>query len=179
MRAWLRGWSGIFELLDFFPGFPSSAYRVNILATVPATSAPPFGWLTSARHGPLMHRLIVHDPDILSGRWHVAGTQIAIADICLDHRDAQPVDGEPYQYRDLTSAEIQHALDWEFPAVRETHTSMLLAMLTVHCECGEDTHQTVSEWPVLDIDCVCGRIWGVKVIVVPKQHPEGVHQLFG
>ena len=119
----------------------------------------------------MAQRLIVHDPDILSGRWHIAGTQIAIAEICLDHRDTQPRDGEPYEYRGLSSEEIQSALEFNFPAVRETHTSMLLAMLTIHCECGEDTHQTLSGWPELDIDCVCGRVWSVHVTVAPKEQP--------
>ena len=125
----------------------------------------------------MLQRSIVHEPTILSGRWRIAGTQIAIAEICLDHRDAQPLDGEPYQYRGLSSAEIQAALDFDFPAIRENQTSMLLAMLTVHCECGEDTHQTLSGWPELDIDCVCGRVWSVQVTVAPKQRPSALQRV--
>ena len=120
----------------------------------------------------MMQRSIVHDPTILSGRWRIAGTQIAVAEICLDYRDAQPRDAEPYQYQGLSSAEIRAALEFDFPAIREAHTSTLLAMLTVHCACGEETHQTLTGWPELDIDCVCGRTWSVQVTVVPKQQPK-------
>jgi uncharacterized protein (DUF433 family) len=118
----------------------------------------------------MLQRSIIHDPTILSGRWHIAGTQIAVAEVCLDYRDTQPVDSNPYHYNGLTRAEIQSALDFSFPAIRETHTSMVLAMLTIHCECGEDTHQTLTGWPELDIDCVCGRVWSVQLTVVPKNH---------
>jgi hypothetical protein len=49
--------------------------------------------------------------------------------------------------------------------------------LTIHCECGEDTHQTLSGWPELDIDCVCGRVWSVQLTVAPKWRPDALQRV--
>ena len=84
-------------------------------------------------------RPIVRDSNMLSGRWRIDGTEIAIAAIGQDY--AQGMEELKRQYRSahLTDEEIQAALAFEFPAVREPDVEIPLSPLTVHCECGEDT----------------------------------------
>lgn len=111
-------------------------------------------------------RPIVRDPNILSGRWRIDGTEIAIAAIRQIY--AHGMDDIKRQYRSahLTDEEIQAALAFEFPAVREPDVEIHLSSLTVHCECGEDTPQAAGAGNQMQmITCVCGRRWRVSLHV--------------
>ena len=110
-------------------------------------------------------RAIVRDAAILDGRWHIAGTRIAIAEIVLQFQASGTARADGYLYPRLTAAETHSAIAFEFPAIRQVATSVQLAAVTVHCECGEDIHQTLTGWPELDIACICGRVWDVGLQV--------------
>jgi uncharacterized protein (DUF433 family) len=121
-------------------------------------------------------RAIDHDPDVLFNRWHFVGTEIPVAEVILDFQSENDRSSEIYQFLDLTSDEIQAALSFAFPATRTVSVSSALMVMTVACECGEDTHRTMTEDWTGDVECVCGRIWSVVLTLVPKtgKHP-GVH----
>ena len=111
-------------------------------------------------------RPIVRDPNILVGWWRIDGTEIAIAAIRPDYAQGMDDIKRQYRFAHLTDEEIQAALVFEFPAVREPDVKIHLSSLTVHCECGEDTPQAAGAGnQVQMITCVCGRRWRVSLHV--------------
>ena len=107
-------------------------------------------------------RTIIRDPAILGGRWHFADTAIAVAEVRLDHADYTGV-ADAYQYGTLSAEEISAALGFVFPVIRSVGLSMIYAGFTLECECGEDTHWTLTGDPSIEIPCVCGRLWRVDL----------------
>jgi uncharacterized protein (DUF433 family) len=111
-----------------------------------------------------MSRNIVRDNNVLSGRWRFEGTTIPIAAIRSDYQFGRRETKKQYAFMDLTDEEIDAALAFEFPLIRELQTVVEYASLTVNCVCGEDTHQA-AVWPVFEIvDCICDRHWRVSVL---------------
>jgi hypothetical protein len=101
---------------------------------------------------------------VLQGRWRFEGTEVAIADI---RRDFEIGDGplmEPYRRRGISEDDIQAALSFDFPAIRNGRVEVDQSFITVHCVCGEDTRQTIA-WPEMTVRCVCSRLWKVAVAV--------------
>ena len=105
-------------------------------------------------------RTIIRDPAILGGRWHFAGTPIAVAAVRLDHADYTGA-ADAYQYATLSAEEIGAALGFDFPVIRSVGLAMIYAGFTLECECGEDTHWTLTGDASIEIPCVCGRLWRV------------------
>lgn len=81
-------------------------------------------------------RAIVRDPDTHAGRWRFDGTTIFIDE---PHRDCQ-CRGEAirlsYQKLGPTHDEIDAALTFVFPGVREPAVAIEYIGLMVHCACG-------------------------------------------
>ena len=120
-------------------------------------------------------RQIVRDPDILSGRWRIDGTQIPIAAIRQD-RDLSILEiKRQYRAFNLTDDEIRAALDFDFPPVREPGVEIHLSSVTVHCECGEDT-ALAAMGPDMQAECVCGRRWRVSLAVNRSPPPSDVQR---
>ena len=108
-------------------------------------------------------RTIVSNPDILGGRWHFEGTSIPVAAVRTDYAQGGADLTSSYHFMDLTNDEIQNALAFNFPAIRESLMETLYASVLMHCECGEDTPQATT-WPTeTQVDCACGRTWLVEV----------------
>jgi uncharacterized protein (DUF433 family) len=107
-------------------------------------------------------REIVHDPNVMGGRWHFSGTGVAIAAVRQDHKSLSERDGS-YRYMNLTDEEIARALAFDFPAVRSSELDVQYASVTMHCVCGEDTPHATT-WPgEIQVECPCGRVWLVTV----------------
>jgi uncharacterized protein (DUF433 family) len=108
-------------------------------------------------------RTIVRDPSILDGRWHFDGTTIAVATVRLDHANGGAERDGSYRFMDLTDDEIENALAFDFPSIRESSMDTLYASVVMHCECGEDTSQAMT-WPTeSQLLCQCGRTWLIEV----------------
>lgn len=123
-------------------------------------------------------RPIVRTLDTLSGRWRIDGTQIAIAAIRQDHRLGMSDIGQQYRDANLTEEEIEAALAFEFPAIRETEVEHYLSSIIVHCECGENTPSAASSLDVL-VECVCGRLWRVSMTIERVIEPGGPESITG
>lgn len=108
-------------------------------------------------------RAIIRDAAILGGRWHLAGSQIAIAEIRLDHA-ARGADVN-YVYPDVTADELAAALAWDFPPIRDAAFSLLTGVAVIACVCGEDT--TVAGMLEEPVRCVCGRSWHLRILLEP------------
>ena len=108
-----------------------------------------------------MLRRIIHDPLVLAGRWHIAGTEIAVGEVRLDHAARGSRRG--YAYPGLSAEELAACLAFAFPATRESSVAMLAGVIVISCACGEDTSAT----GVLDdpIPCVCGRVWRSRLLL--------------
>jgi len=118
-------------------------------------------------------RPIVRDADLLAGRWRFEGTQTAVAEVCLQPA-AGGEGGRQHQFAGLTNEDIGSALEFAFPAIRQTDIAVEYASIVVACECGEDTHK-VAVWPVdQTIDCVCRRRWRISVTPIREQDPVDV-----
>jgi uncharacterized protein (DUF433 family) len=114
-------------------------------------------------------RAIIRDPDILDGRWHFAGTSIAVADVVRDHEAAPTGVVETYRFAGLTGAEVQVALLFAFPAVRGVGVSLEYGSVRVDCVCGEHTQKT-GVWPLIaEVECPCRRTWRVTVEPAGKE----------
>jgi uncharacterized protein (DUF433 family) len=123
----------------------------------------------------MKERPIVRDPDILSGRWRIDGTQITVAAIREDRELGIPEIRRHYRGAYLTEAEIRAALNFEFPPVREPGVDIYLSSVTVRCECGEDT-PLATTGPDMRIECVCGRQWRVSLSVNRSPAPSDVQR---
>lgn len=113
------------------------------------------------------HRSIVSNPAVLSGRWRLDGTSIAVGEIRLDFA-AWAGNPARYRYPGISAAEQAAVLAFDFPAVREPNMSVVYSGLVIACSCGEDTSVTALQIlePVL---CVCGRIWRVRIMLEPMR----------
>ena len=108
-------------------------------------------------------RDIVRDPNLLGGRWHFGGTNIAVAALRLDHRHNHLTNHASYRFMNLSMDEIASALTFDFPAIRESVLDVQYASVLMHCECGEQTSHATT-WPdQIEFDCACGRTWLVEV----------------
>lgn len=108
-------------------------------------------------------RAIVRDPEILGGRWRFEGTSIAIASIRADFLATRAELDEQYYFAGLTDEDIEAALAFDFPEIRDVRIQMEYAAVTVSCTCGEDIHHA-GAWPVVEvIDCLCARKWRVSI----------------
>jgi hypothetical protein len=118
-------------------------------------------------------RSIVRNDNVLSGRWVLDGTEIAIAAILADYKLGREACLETYASSFLTEDELDAIIAFEFPAIRDVAVRVEHYSVTIHCECGEDT--TVAEiWPTGHVECICGRVWDV---VVTARLREEVHEL--
>ena len=119
-------------------------------------------------------RPIIRDPLILDGRWHLEGTKIAVAAIQRDARLGRK-ELQQYALAGLTEAEIESALSFQFPVVRDLSAAVEFASLTVACVCGEDTHVASIVMSGMSVDCICGRIWQVRIMpeAVIGPRPDG------
>jgi uncharacterized protein (DUF433 family) len=113
-------------------------------------------------------RPIVRKSDVLDGRWHFESTTIGVADVVADYMASRDgFSSETYVYAGLSQDEIAAALEFKFPATRETTVQVEYASLTVHCECGEDTPAT-GVWPmVAEVECPCRRRWRITIEPAP------------
>ncbi|MDQ2682834.1 MAG: DUF433 domain-containing protein [Chloroflexota bacterium] len=113
-------------------------------------------------------RPIVRHPEVMEGRWHFEGTDIAIADIVRSYLFGFTNTAQAFQFCDLTREEIAAALAFDFPAIQEEAIELRPAMLVAHCVCGEVT-TTITSGDDTDaaISCVCGRRWSVQLVVTP------------
>ena len=107
-------------------------------------------------------RAIIRDDTIVSGRWHFEGTAIPIGAMRL-HRKAYIGPADHYSYLDLTPDEIAAGLTFDFPPIRDLAVQMVYAGFTLLCECGEETHQTMSGFAQVEVECICGRQWLVNL----------------
>lgn len=111
----------------------------------------------------MTRRAIIRHPRLLSGRWHFEGTTIPIATLLADFQYGKEEALEQYQFMELTAEEIEAAIAFAFPAVREASVGVHYAALVLSCECGEDVHSTAA-WPNVErIRCLCGRRWRVPL----------------
>jgi hypothetical protein len=110
----------------------------------------------------------VRKSDVLDGRWHFESTTIGVADVVADYMASRDgFSSETYVYAGLSQDEIAAALEFKFPATRETTVQVEYASLTVHCECGEDTPAT-GVWPmVAEVECPCRRRWRITIEPAP------------
>jgi uncharacterized protein (DUF433 family) len=112
---------------------------------------------------PHLARTIIRDPYQLSGRWHLAGTKFAVAEIRLDHAARGTEDG--YRFPGVTAAELTNCLAFVFPPIRESRVALTVGTAVVACACGEDTPVIGS---LLEpVACVCGRKWRISLILEP------------
>src|SRR5688500_3640223 len=108
-------------------------------------------------------RAIVRDPEVLGGRWRLAGTLVPIADV----RRQAGIGTEKLKQRfgaiDLTDQEIDAIMAFEFPALRDPAVSVHTTTMTVYCPCGEATD--IPRGETVKSDCVCGRLWRVSATI--------------
>jgi hypothetical protein len=114
-------------------------------------------------------RTIVRDPTVLDGRWHFAGTTIAVAEVraVLASTQSVPATMRTFQRAGLSDAEVQAAQEFMFPEVRALTTTVDLLSMTVHCVCGEDTPGTTLGAGTTVIACPCNRRWRVTIEAEP------------
>jgi hypothetical protein len=70
-----------------------------------------------------------------------------------------------YRELGLSEAELDAAMAFSFPAVREVGAIVQGVTVEIHCVCGE-RRIAVGLPPNLELDaCICGRVWRVPVQV--------------
>ena len=116
-------------------------------------------------------RPIVRDPEILSGRWRLAGTMLPIAEIRLQGHMGREALKQRYVAIDLTDEEIEAILAFEFPAIRDPAVSVHSTTMTILCPCGEATDIPRAE--VVKGNCACGRTWRVSATIELVSEEEG------
>jgi len=113
-------------------------------------------------------RDIVRDAAILSGRWHLAGTTFAIAEIKADFQASQAAANGSYRYMDLTAEELAAVLAFPVPGIRDAQVSLLQGIFTLACACGEDTPAALTDVSTETVACICGREWWIRLYTEPK-----------
>ena len=101
----------------------------------------------------------------LDGRWHLAGSTIAVGEVRLDPAAWGP--DSSYRYTGVSADELASCLAFDFPAVRESSVAMLAGTTVVSCACGEDT--TAAGGLDEPIQCVCGRVWRLRLLLTLVQ----------
>ena len=110
-------------------------------------------------------RAIVRDPEVLSGRWRLAGTLVPIADIRRQASIGEEKLKVRFEAIELSSEEIALVMAFEFPVLRDPAVSVHTTTMTIYCPCGEATD--VPRGSLVKGDCVCGRIWRVSATIEP------------
>lgn len=107
-------------------------------------------------------RAIIRDPEILSGRWRLAGTMVPIADVRRMGGDRAAI---KRRYRDiqLTDEEIDAIRAFEFPAIRDPGVTVHPTTISIYCPCGEVTD--IPNGESIRGDCPCGRSWRVSAAI--------------
>ena len=113
-------------------------------------------------------RGIVRDAAILFGRWRLAGTNFAIAEIKADYQATHAAANGSYRYMDVTAEELAAVLAFPFPGIRETSVELTQGVFVISCECGEDTPAAVSDLVTEPVSCICGREWWIRIYAEPK-----------
>jgi uncharacterized protein (DUF433 family) len=108
-----------------------------------------------------MGRAIVSKPGHLGGRYHLEGTNIAVAMIRGDLAAGEDV-LELYANIKLTADEVESILSFDFPAMREPSLGDTVMPWILNCSCGEETLISDITHPCLDVMCICGRTWRVS-----------------
>lgn len=111
------------------------------------------------------HRPIVHDATNLGGRWPLAGSSIAVAEVCLDH--AARGSERDYRYPGVSADELARCLDFSFPPVRDATVTIVTGTVAISCACGEET--AVSGTLADPVHCVCGRRWRLTLLLQPLE----------
>jgi hypothetical protein len=110
-----------------------------------------------------MARLIVQDPTVLSGRWRLDGTTIAIAMLREDgNRQGRELTLQSYAFMDLTGEEYDAAMEFEFPELRKLVINPVRSIVLIECVCGEEKTASTEE-AILEVPCICGRTWNIKL----------------
>lgn len=114
-------------------------------------------------------RAIVRDDEILSGRWRIDGTMIPVAEI-RRHVDAYPaLSPEAHVFPTVSIEEVDAALAFAFPAIREPNVQSMYGTIVISCVCGEEIFMTMTALPQTRINCACGRQWNAEVVVEPAK----------
>jgi len=108
-------------------------------------------------------RAIVHDPEILAGRWSFAGTNVAVAEVRAAYLADPDQAIRAFRRLGLSRDDVRSAITFPFPDVRSSSITQDYASVTVHCVCGEDTSATIQELTTDMVNCACGRRWRVNV----------------
>jgi uncharacterized protein (DUF433 family) len=110
-----------------------------------------------------MARLIVRDPDILSGRWRIEDTLVSVAMIReegnLVGRDETML---TFEFMGLTLQEYEAVMDFEFPDLRGVVIENVFSSVIVQCACGEDTPALITDF-ANGVPCICGRKWKIRM----------------
>ena len=115
-------------------------------------------------------RAIVRDPEVIGGRWRLAGTLVPIADIRSQTAIGREQLKRRFELIQLTDEEIDAITTFEFPALRDPAVSVHATTMTIYCPCGEATDIPRDE--VVKGDCICGRIWRVSATIEPWDNGE-------
>jgi uncharacterized protein (DUF433 family) len=119
-----------------------------------------------------MARLIVRDPDVLSGRWRIEDTLISVAMIREEGNDVGRAETlHTFEFMNLTVQEYEAVMDFEFPDLRGVVVDPVLLSVIVQCACGEDTPALLTDIEN-GIPCICGRKW--KIQMIPRTDPSAV-----
>jgi len=111
----------------------------------------------------MISRAIVRDPEVLGGRWRLAGTLVPIADIRLQAQIGNEKLRQRFGVIELTDEEIDAIMAFEFPALRDPAVSVHATTMTVYCPCGVATD--IPRGEAVKSDCVCGRLWHVSATI--------------
>ena len=85
----------------------------------------------------LSPRGIVRDAAILFGRWRLAGTNFAIAEIKADYQATHAAANGSYRYMDVTAEELAAVLAFPFPGIRETSVELTQGALSSPASAGK------------------------------------------
>ena len=111
-------------------------------------------------------RGIVRDQDVMFGRWRIADTMFAVADIQSDYASRPLASGIPTYYQSLSAYEISQALDFRFNPVRRPQVHLIYGSFALACECGEDAFVTSMDESLIEITCQCGRKWMLELALI-------------
>lgn len=114
-------------------------------------------------------RAIVRHPEVLSGRWHLEGTETPIADIRRLEGQSHAEIRTRFAAIALTDAEIDAVMTFAFPVIRPVSVVVNPELITVNCICGEHSH-TVALDDSGTARCVCGRAWQVTARIAEIPH---------
>ena len=118
----------------------------------------------------MVKRSIVRDIDVLTPGWRIEGTLIFVDQIHRDFRVRGEAVRPRYRQLGLTDEEIDAALAFRFPEVKEAQVEVELAAVRIQCVCGE-RRRTVITAPTYETDlCICGRSWKIPFSITANGH---------